>query len=91
MRRWASNVLPLRGEVEAEVEAVAGGGLGHLRLHLARLVDAHAVLAREVLGAVALALGRRVRVELEAAPGHRDLVASARSAASAASKRRLPT
>ena len=43
--------------VEVELQAVAGGGLGHALLHRARLLDRRAVLAGQVLGA---ALGRSV-------------------------------
>ena len=61
--------------LEVEVEPLARRRGGHLVLHRPRLLDARPVLAREVLGAVALALGRRAGVELEAAPGDADLVA----------------
>jgi hypothetical protein len=62
-------------EVEAEVEPLLGGDLRHLLLHRAGLLDARAVLLRQVLGAIALTLSRGGGVELEAAPRHLDRVA----------------
>ena len=63
------------GQIEAHVQPVAGRHVGHLGLPRARLLDAHPVLLGQVLGARALARGRRAGVELEAAPGDADLVA----------------
>ena len=60
--------------VEVVLEPLARRQLGHLRVGLLGLLDAHAVLGREVLGRGVRALGRRARVELEAAPGQLDLV-----------------
>src|SRR3954447_24709840 len=61
--------------VEAELEALAGGDLGHAVVHGAGLLDARAVLLRQMAVAVPGPLGRSVRIQLEAAPRHRDLVA----------------
>ena len=62
-------------EVEAEVQALGGGDVGHALLHRKRLVAAHAVLLGEMRRAVVLALARSGRVELERAPRHLHLVA----------------
>ncbi len=62
-------------EVEAEVEAVAGCGLGHRALHLQRLLAAGAVLLGEMGRGVLWALARRARIELEAAPGDLHVIA----------------
>jgi hypothetical protein len=63
------------GALELEVEPFGRRRGGHPVLHRPRLLDARPVLAGEVLGAIAHALGRRAGVELEAAPGDADLVA----------------
>ena len=63
------------GEVEAERETLAGRHLGHVPLGGLGLLERHAVLVSQPLGAVPRPLGRRLRVELEAAPPHGDLVA----------------
>ncbi len=63
------------GHVEAEVKALAGRRVGHLTLHLAGVLDGHAVLLRESLGTIALALRRGGGVELEAPPRHAHVVA----------------
>jgi len=62
-------------DVEAEVQSVAGRRLRHPGLHGQRLVAARAVLLGEMGGTVDGALGGRGRIELEAAPRDRDLVA----------------
>ena len=62
------------GVLEVELPAVHRGGLRHLAVHPVGLLPRDAVLRRQVLGQVALALLGRARVELEASPGDLDLV-----------------
>ena len=61
------------GEVEAQ--PLRRRGLGHAIVHGLRLLERDAVLARQVRVAIAGALGRRIRDELERAPRDLDRVA----------------
>jgi hypothetical protein len=63
------------GYIEAEVESLAGGGIRDLLLHLACALDADPVLLRDPRRAVALTLSWGGGIQLEAAPGHADVVA----------------
>ena len=62
-------------DVEAEGKLLACRHRRQPLLGFARLLDGHAVLRRQALGAVAGALARRAGVELEAPPRHTDVIA----------------
>jgi hypothetical protein len=74
-RPWAVEGGAAAGDVEAEGEALVRRHARQPLLGLAGLLDGHAVLLRQALRAIARALRRRTGVELEAAPGHVDVVA----------------
>ena len=61
-------------DVEPKLETLGCRDGGQVRVHRERLLAAHSVLAREMIGAVPLAGARGARVELEAAPSHAHLV-----------------
>ena len=78
--------------LEVEVQALAGGRLGHRGDRRPRLVQRHAVLLRDQLGVAAAPRGRRGAVVGSSSKlRHSTSTSSACSnRASAASKRRLP-
>src|SRR5579862_979646 len=61
-------------DIQVEVKALAGRGLGHLALHLAGALDGHPVLLGQADSALALALSGSGRIELKAPPGDSHVV-----------------
>ena len=68
-------MLPLRAMSKRKGRPSLRGHARQPLLGIACLLDAHAVLLRQALGAIAGALVRRAGVELEAPPRHVYLVA----------------